>query len=778
MRGTVIISETLLEAIGVLISFILIVLVVQLVFQQQTQVTYQSAFEAVARDISTAIDRAAAASGSLYIQQDLPKGLKVNVSISYKNVIVSSDTISARKSFSGLTNTPPASFINPTTLCIVKTQNDNKVSIVAGSCQCNPKDNICDPVCAAQEICDPACSNSSFGVCNPYCQRYNPNVCDENCYSNYPTGICEAACIQPGVADGICSPDCENVKKGVCDQDCYNQYSNGKTGYCDPDCPPNQNLIKIGNLTVKKADGHCYTGCINSTLIVTGQPVQSEPCKAGNVTNWHCLIISKSSDYTSRNYTDYENEIWSCGAFYTKCAGQLCDENNSLATYYSGNVLCHIMTVNQNMFPQAPVCCCVGNNCQQNTRVGCLTSSGEIYDTNDARCLNSGGSTSNSNPSKRITLVSDGICDQDCNATTNICDPDCPNSPACQNICSKENEKATDGSPCCTGLVACPGDNVCKKVSDPLACCGNGVCEGRPGTPNGWGPGNKTRWETFYTCPKDCTVDPHTKLSSCQSGSFGKSMCYADVLDSQGNWIGFTPVWNDNIFGVCQPEIQKFLDRRNWDINELIKTWTDKVPESWAWDIARYQDACNRMQSASLTVATNENYSSSAARCCGLSGAACDSDAQYSPQCLGVGFCIDHSTAVVSILRTLGVPAKDVYSVFELAKNSAHAWVLLKCDQNEPENRQPTQCQGNWGKWLSIDATNHFVALLEQTQYTTVCLMWNDQGLYAQTEGKIDATSGYAYDPGIPKSSSADPSLCLYDKLCKQPFGIDCVVPS
>ena len=89
MKGTVIISETLLEAVGVIISFILIVLVVQLVFQSQTQSTYQSAFDAVARDISTAIDRAAAASGSLYIQQDLPKGLKVNVSIDYKTVIVS-----------------------------------------------------------------------------------------------------------------------------------------------------------------------------------------------------------------------------------------------------------------------------------------------------------------------------------------------------------------------------------------------------------------------------------------------------------------------------------------------------------------------------------------------------------------------------------------------------------------------------------------------------------------------------------------------------------------
>jgi len=645
MKGTVIISETLLEIVGVIISFILIVLVIQLVFQSQTQATYQSAFQSVARDISTAIDRAVAASGSLYIQQDLPKGLNVNVSIDYKTVIVSSKGNAARKSFSGLTNTPPTYFVNPTTLCVVKTQNDNKVSVVSGVCQCNPNDNKCDPVCSTKGICDPACINSTTGVCNQFCAMKNPDACDINCYSNYPTGICEKNCIKPNATDGICSPDCANITKNVCDMDCYNQYSNGAYGVCDPDCPSHDKLVKDGNLLIKPSDGKCYTGCLN----------------------------------------------------YTK-----------------------------------------------------------------------GG---------KLFLKSDGICDQDCNATANICDPDCPNSPPCQNICSKENEKTTNVSPCCDGLIACPGDNVCKKISDSLACCGNDICEGRPGTPNGWGPGNKTRWETFYTCSQDCTVDPHKKLSSCQSGTFSKSVCYENAFDSQGNFVGFNPVWRDNIFGVCQSEIQKFLDRRNWDIKELIKTWTDQTPESWAWDVARYQDACNRMQSASVTVSANENYKSNARTCCGVSGAACDSGTQYFPECLGVGFCIDHSTAALSILRALGVPAKNVYSVFELTQNSAHAWVLLKCDSNEPDNRKPLECEGNWGNWLAIDATGHFVAPLNQMQYSTICLMWNDQGIYAQTEGKIDATKGYAYSTSIPRSASADPSLCMYDKLCKQQFGIDCVMP-
>jgi hypothetical protein len=55
--------------------------------------------------------------------------------------------------------------------------------------------------------------------------------------------------------------------------------------------------------------------------------------------------------------------------------------------------------------------------------------------------------------------------------------------------------------------------------------------------------------------------------------------------------------------------------------------------------------------------------------------------------------------------------------------------------------------------------------------------MWNDQGIYAQTEGKINATHGYAYNSSIPRTSSFDPSLCIYDKLCKENIGVECVVP-
>ena len=647
MKGSTIISETILEAAGVLISFILIALVVNVVFTQQTANTYESGFQSIVRDISISIDRVAASSGSMYIQQNLTKGLKADLVIDYKSVVLKYGKGAVQNYFIADMRSGPYSFSNPTTLCIAKSFNDNRIIITNTSCVCNSKDDVCDPACIVKNVCDAKCMNDASGACNSICSEAYPAVCDKNCYTNEYSGVCEKNCIKDGEADGICSPDCNNVKKGVCDIDCYNKYSNGETGYCDIDCPPSSKITTVEGVKTKISDGKCYSGCAN----------------------------------------------------YTRKDGIL-------------------------------------------------------------------------------VLKYDGVCDSDCNAENSlICDPDCTNSEPCKTKCTKEGEKAVKYS-CCDGLVACPGTDICAK-NKPLACCSNGICEGRPDTTNGWGPGNKTQWETFYTCSQDCRVNPNTKPSSCQAGgSFSNSVCYRTLTDNQGRFIGFEPVWRNGIIEVCNEEIIKFLDRRNWDIKEVIKTWKDptSTPEAWAWDAARYDDACNRMQKASVTVSSNEKYTSNIYRCCAISGASCGT-AEYTPQCSGVGFCIDHSTAVLSVLRTLGVPAKNVYSVFMLAPNSAHAWVLFKCNQTEANNLKPLECEGNWGKWLSIDATAHSVVPIDQTSYSTICLMWNDQGIYAKTEGKIDSSRGYAYDPSIPRSSSADPSLCIYDKLCKEQFGVECVVP-
>jgi len=664
MKGSITLSETILAGSGIIISFILIILVVQMVFSQQSSKTYESTFDSLAREISTNIDRAAAAAGSVEIQQDMPKGLKFDLTIDYKTVILRYGGNNAVKnSFIGSIKSDVITFHNPSTLCMVKSINDNRVTITDRKCQCNEDDSMCDASCILKNVCDSKCISDSSGVCNVFCAREYPDVCDLNCHKNYITGLCEVNCIEPNRTDDICSPDCNNLKKDVCDMDCYKTYYNGTTGICDPDCPAEIEdaiLKTYDGILYKKSDGFCYTGCVNYTI--EGETLEGK-------------------DYT------------------------------------------------------------------------------------------------------HIFLKSDGICDEDCKDTDNICDPDCKgsmSSEACKNKCTTEGNKTTK-YPCCEGLIECPGDKICRE-DKPLACCGNSICEGRPGTKNGWGVGNKTKWETNFTCPVDCNItalemkiNNTNKPLSCQAGSFKKSVCYTNVLE-QGIFVGFEPVWRDNIFEVCHEEVKKFLDRRNWDINEVIKTWTDKTPESWAWDAARYEDACNRMNTVSKTVASNENYTDEIYRCCGLSGAACGT-ADYTLQCNGVGFCIDHSTAVVSTLRTLGIPAKNVYSIFQLTENSAHAWVLLRCDPNVTDNLKPKECEGNWGKWLSIDATAHYVRPFREEEHSTICLMWNDEGLYAQTEGKINSTHGYAYNNTLITSGSGDPSLCIYNKLCKEPFGVECVVP-
>lgn len=782
MKGSVVISETLLELVGIIISFILIVLVVQLVFQTQTQTTYQSAFESVARDISTAIDRAAASSGSLYIQEDLPKGLSVNVSIDYKTVIVSSQGTSVRKSFSGLTNTPPVFYVNPSSLCIVKTQNDNRVSITSGICQCNPNDNKCDPACAAQGICDKACMNSTLGVCNPYCSQKYSNTCDTNCYQNFTTGVCESACINPNATTGVCSPDCNNVKKGVCSLDCYQQYSNGKTGNCDPDCPSElPNLIKIGNLTVKPSDGNCYTGCVNTSMAIqTGLPISTAPCDPANNTNWHCLVFSNTSDYTSQNYTDYTNQIWSCGGLYTKCAGQLCQDNTTKVNgmWVGGNILCHVKYVDPQMFPQTPVCCCVGSVCQSTTRQDCLTHIGDIYNASDSRCQQN-----QIVQTQKITLVSDGVCDQDCNATANICDPDCPNSPACQNICISEGQKA-NGQPCCSGLMRCPGTDVCSK-----SCCGNGVCE----SASMWQPGNKTLWETPYTCPQDC--GNATEPSCAPGGPFTQSACYNDIMNQDGTITGEAPTWSGNAIQICSQDAKLFLDRRNWDINQVLATVKALPPLGWAFDASRYVDACSRIQPASLTISANENYTSSYPICCSIDGAGCNNpDAVFlGQQCAGVGFCADQAAAMLSILRTLGVPDYDVFMTFMLEGQNCgrHAFVVMKCDPSLPANMFPNECQGHNGEWLRIDATQHFVSLLKDSPCISMAIWWNDKGIYPLTYGALPdlpngQKQGYVFPTDATCNTAGEPteSYCAstfnvehhYDLLC-QPFNVQCVVP-
>ena len=671
-KGSVVISETLLEATGVIISFILIVLVIQLVFQQQTGVTFESAFESVARDISTGIDRAAAVAGSIFIEQPLPKGLKFNLTIDYKTVLVGYGGGKAvRKSTVGLTYTSPRTFTDPTILCIIKTANDRRVYVDEGECKCSLNDNVCDPVCSVKGICDPACRSSvPDDVCNPYCVRSGDKSCDSDCYRNVSDSVFDADCIDPkNNPDSICDPDSNNVKDDVCDKDCYYSYSNGKTGICDPDCPAKEDTFvdNNDNVTYKKGDGTCYTGCANATA----------------------------------------------------------------------------------------------------TKFGVKT------------------------------LLKDGICDLDCKDSADICDPDCPQSEACKNKCTEAGNRA-DTYPCCEGLIAAPGDNICRDASKPLAACANGICEGRPGTQNGWGPGNKTRWETSYTCAADCP--PAAQRPSCSpAGSFVSSVCYRDITNQDGTRTGDRPTWEGNAIAVCNAEVQKFLDRRNWDINQVFESVVLPPPEGYAFDASRYVNACDRIQNAGQTTDANENYSSEARICCSLAGTGCPlPEATYlGKQCVGVGYCADHAASMLSILRTLGIPDNLVFMTFDIQGQNCgrHAWVVMKCDPSLKSNARlwPTICNSNEGQWISVDATRHFVAPLSQTPCVSLSIFWNDKGIYPLTYGDAAVPDyangtkrGLVYPSDAVCNTFGEPTIndCKnnfavehhYDDLCA-PQKVECVLP-
>jgi len=784
---------------GVIISFIIIVLVIQLVFQQQTAVTFESAFESVARDISTGIDRTAAAAGSIFIEQAVPKGLKFNLTVDYKTVLVSYGSDKAvRKSTVGLTYTSPRTFTNPTSLCIIKTANDRRVYVDEGSCKCNLNDDVCDPVCSVKGICDAACRNSvPDDVCNPYCVRSGDTICDPDCYRNITDQVYDSDCITAeNNPDGICDPDSNNVNDKKCDKDCYFTYSNGNTGVCDPDCPPNDQIIEEGGVKYKQRDGYCYTGCVNKTT-------QSIAKKYPSPLNRPCETTpypSGTAFYRDAQCSD--NVLWVCGRDLFTCPScfQPCIINDP-AVQAIGlkendyNACCsHIgnQTVNI-VHPTDRVCCCEFNSgtCEIDSRGSCIENGKFAFPEDSTYCKQ----TTTVTTTAKIKLLKDGVCDLDCKDSADICDPDCPDAPACQNQCTKAGERA-DVFPCCEGLIAAPGDNICRDAGNPLAACGNGICEGRPGTPNGWGPGNKTRWETSYTCSADCP--PAAQRPSCgPAGPFVSSVCYRDITNQDGTRAGDRPSWSGNAIAICSEDVLKFLDRRNWDINEVFKSVVLPPPEGYAFDASRYVNACDRVQNAGLTTAANENYSSEARICCSLDGTGCPfPEAEFlGKQCEGVGYCADHAASMLSILRSLGVPDNLVFMTFDIQGQNCgrHAWVVMKCDTSLKSNPKlwPEICSSNEDKWISIDATRHFVAPLSQTPCVSLGIFWNDKGIYPLTYGKLPdgpngEKRGYVIPPDAKCNTYGEPTEAEcknnfgvehhYDDLCK-PYNVECIVP-
>ncbi|MEM5792917.1 MAG: hypothetical protein QXY45_00970 [Candidatus Aenigmatarchaeota archaeon] len=138
MKGSTVLSENILTAMSVIISFILMIIVVQIVLSQQSERTYRALFDSIAREIAMIIDRCASTPGNLKVEYKIQEGVHANITIDYKYVFVNYGERISRKPYSGLTYSPGVNnfriyeFIEPKVLCFVK--DDNQITIFNRPC--------------------------------------------------------------------------------------------------------------------------------------------------------------------------------------------------------------------------------------------------------------------------------------------------------------------------------------------------------------------------------------------------------------------------------------------------------------------------------------------------------------------------------------------------------------------------------------------------------------------------------------------------------------------
>ncbi|MCK4429485.1 MAG: hypothetical protein KAU95_03855, partial [Candidatus Aenigmarchaeota archaeon] len=98
-----------------------------------------------------------------------------------------------------------------------------------------------------------------------------------------------------------------------------------------------------------------------------------------------------------------------------------------------------------------------------------------------------------------------------------------------------------------------------------------------------------------------------------------------------------------------------------------------------------------------------------------------------------------------------------------------HAYIIYYCDSGLTETLKLKACEGNWNKWLQIDATGHYIVPFEGTSLCEhMCIAWNDYGAYPLINsttygfgGLIDENSGYPFP-----SKGAKKLNCKVDPTC------------
>ena len=437
--------------------------------------------------------------------------------------------------------------------------------------------------------------------------------------------------------------------------------------------------------------------------------------------------------------------------------------------------------------PESGATCCPGTNiCSLDCRDNNICETKDMWGLdNETKWENyytcPGDCQANVNPTgPSYTEFSDGVCDrvvdticdlEDCGRklgevgdlniykqTYWLCDPDCS---ADFGVCPYSNTR--DQS------IA---DGICVQVED-------GVCDPDCATDN-------------KNCDPDCC--PFNSATSCPSSpgcycpirvdrkDFSKSPYFTNTQDT--NCHNHEPHWTENVIEICSQEAIEFLDRRGWDIKQVAESIKSPAPGGWAFDGSRYTSIITEgIQKASKTIHANEIYTKAGSSCC-CKADECSIIPDYTgDECCGVGFCGDHATALLSILRTLGVPAKDVFATFTSdfsgTKKIRHAFVVYRCDPSLPYYLKLDECEGNWNKWLIIDATHHSIQPLEGSSACShMCIWYNDYGAYPTINstihgfgGKISDTQGHPFPPDT--GCTAD-ECCVHEKLCPS-IGINCI---
>lgn len=132
MKGSSVLSENILEGMALVISLILMVMVVRLVLSEQNERSQNNVLDSVARDIAMIIDREAAMVGDGQKGYEFPKGLRCNVTIYHKLLVLSVPKKEVSKTFSGHVSFTPYNFIEPAELCFKKTA--GKITVEEGTC--------------------------------------------------------------------------------------------------------------------------------------------------------------------------------------------------------------------------------------------------------------------------------------------------------------------------------------------------------------------------------------------------------------------------------------------------------------------------------------------------------------------------------------------------------------------------------------------------------------------------------------------------------------------